>query len=88
MSNQLELSKKLPGRPSKPRLSEKKKTSATVMISIVLIIVLAVGSIVLLKSGITAGADALTNSYKASYNSEKDASYQKLYQVAFDRAPT
>ena len=90
MSNQLELSKNLPGRPTnkktKSRVSEKKKTSATVMISLILIVVLATGSIILLKSGIAAGAHALTNSYRVSYNSEKNASYQKLYQAAFDRA--
>ncbi len=70
----------------KSRLAKNKVTSITILMSIMMIIILLAGSIILLKSGIAAGANALTNSYKVSYNTEKESSYNKLFKAAFDRA--
>lgn len=68
----------------RPRIS--KKVTVTITVCLVLIVALVPSSLLLLKNGIEAGASALINSYTAVYNSEKDASYEKLYKTAFDRA--
>ncbi len=90
MSNYLEtvkeLPEKIPSKKSKSKISASKKTSITIMSSLILILLLLAGSIMLIRGGIEAGASALINSYNASYNTEKDSSYQKLYESAFDRA--
>ena len=51
-----------------------------------LVVILLIVSIILIKSGISAGASALASSFDVSYVAEKENSYEKLYQAAFDRA--
>jgi len=74
--------KKTPGK----KTPESKKSSITIIVSLVLIVALAAGSIVLFNGGISKGADSLMNSFSAAFTTEKDAAYEKLYQAAFDRA--
>lgn len=55
-------------------------------VSIILLIVLLASCLFLLKDGIRVGANALKDSYNNAYTSERNTSYQKLYQTAFKRA--
>lgn len=91
MSNMLQsISSRLPEKakkaPNPRKKASSKKTPALITLMVVLIILMAFGSIVLLKSGIGAAASALLNSYEAAYASEKDNAYHALYQSAYDRA--
>lgn len=80
------LSKTTSAKKSRSKISASKKNSITITVSVIIIILLIAGSLILIRGGIAAGASALANSYIASYNAEKDSSYQKLYQSAFTKA--
>lgn len=55
-------------------------------LSVLLLAALAGGCLLLLKSGLSAGASALKDSYFTAYAAEKSAAYEALYQGAYERA--
>lgn len=78
--------KPTPKKSTRKKTSDTQKTSLTITLSLIIIVVMAAGSLFLIKNSIGIGASALMNSYNAAYGSERDDAYQKLYQSAYDRA--
>lgn len=56
------------------------------ILAAILIVALIIAIIFLWNDSINAGANALADMYNTAYKTEKDVAYQKLYQIAFDRA--
>ena len=79
-------------KPSTERIPKKSKKKINffkkygITVSLIVLVVLAAACLLLLKNSIKIGAEALSNNYRAAYESEKDVAYNKLYQSAFDRA--
>lgn len=70
---------------SKAKRPKMKKGVSTTII-IILILIMGAISIYLATGIVGAGAEALANSYRAAYSSEKSAAYQAQYDKFFDRA--
>ena len=56
------------------------------VICIVLMIIMSAASFMLFQNVVFNGAEALTDGYNAAYASEKEATYQALYQKYYDKA--
>lgn len=92
MSNLIEtskesLTKKTASKQKKRKTrSATKRTTVSVSVFLIFIVLLIAGSFMLLRGSIKAGASALMNSYSSAYDTERDTAYNKLYQAAFDHA--
>lgn len=84
MNEKTIVEKNSPHKSATKKLKLKKGTGT--VICIVLMIAMVTVAFILFQNVIFNGAAALADSYNAAFNSEKEATYQALYQKYFDRA--
>ena len=86
-----EIVKKTGKKPPAKKASDKKwpgklsDTSWTIIYA-ALVVVMIAAIVLIWNDSVKVGASALADMYNTAYSEEKDASYAKLYQSAFDRA--